>query len=88
MAITAAQLVHNPDFNFYDLVHAQNLAAAATTASTPPVLGPEGSYCPHNGQRVYDAKNDEMICLVCGDFISHAQLEAERTTPAPVGELP
>ena len=32
-------------------------------------------------ERIYDPKNDEIICLTCGDIVSHAQLEAERTTP-------
>ncbi|MFN8467242.1 MAG: hypothetical protein U0X20_16920 [Caldilineaceae bacterium] len=85
MAITALDLVRNPDFHFQDLVHAQQLAAAAT----PLNLGPDSSYCPHpQDKRIYDPRDDEVICLVCGDFVSHAQLEAERTTPQPEIELP
>ena len=91
MPITPLDLVRNPDFDFHDLVHAQNLAAAITspgTASTL-VLGPTSSYCTHpHDQRIYDPKDDEVICLACGDIVSHTQLEAERTTPEPVGELP
>jgi len=93
MPTTTLDLVRNPDFDFQDLQLAQQLAAAITptiakVTSTPLILGPESSYCPHNGERVYDPRDDEVICLICGDFVSHAQLEAERTAPEPVGELP
>jgi hypothetical protein len=90
MPITALDLVHNPDFNFQDLQLAQQLAAAITaTAGTTLVLGPTSSFCTHpQDQRIYDPKEDEVICLACGDIVSHSQLEAERTTPEPVGELP
>ena len=85
MAVTPLDLVRNPDFDFHSLVHAQNLAAAVTVATaTPIVLGPTSSYCTHpKEQRIYDPKADEIICLACGDFVSHTQLEAERTTPEP-----
>jgi hypothetical protein len=84
MPITAQDLVHNPDFSFADLQTAQQLVAALTA---PPVLGPESSFCPHLGQRVYDPHDDEVICLVCGDIVPHAQLEAERSTPEPQPEI-
>ena len=89
MAVTPLDLVRNPDFDFHSLVHAQNLAAAATVATTTPiVLGPTSSYCTHpKDQRIYDPKADEVICLACGDFVSHTQLEAERTTPEPAVEI-
>lgn len=88
MAITPAQLAHDPDFQFPELVRAQDLAAAITAATSKPlILGPESSYCPHNGERIYDPHSDEIICLICGDFVSHAQLEAERTTPEPAVEI-
>ncbi len=90
MPITPLDLVRNPDFNFHELQLAQQLAAAITPAtSTPLILGPTSSYCMHpHDQRIYDPKEDEVICLACGDIVSHTQLEAERTTPEPVGELP
>ncbi|MFN8466222.1 MAG: hypothetical protein U0X20_11765 [Caldilineaceae bacterium] len=86
MAVTPLDLVRNPDFDFHSLVHAQNLAAATPTpaAASTLVLGPTSSYCTHpQEQRIYDPKADEFICLACGDYVSHAQLEAERTTPEP-----
>lgn len=81
MPITAAQLVHDPDFHFDDLVSGDGTLDQL-------ILGPTSSYCPHNGPRVYDPKHDEIICLVCGDIVPHAQLEAERATPQPAIELP
>ena len=88
MPITALDLVRNPDFHFEELQLAQHLVAAPRPQ--PPVLGPESSFCPHPHEcRIYDPHDDEVVCLKCGDIVSHAQLEAERTpTAEPEIELP
>ena len=87
MPTTALDLAHDPDFSFEELRFAQHLVAVLTA---PPVLGPESSFCPHPAEcRIYDPHDDEVVCTKCGDIVSHAQLEAERTpTAEPEIELP
>ena len=87
MPLTAAQLVHNPDFFFDDLVRGDHTIDQL-------ILGPESSFCPHDGHRAVEPHTGKIYCLICGDDVPPAQLEAERLAAAakqpyrPEMELP
>ena len=58
------------------------------------VLGPESSFCPHDGRRALEPHTGKIYCTICGDDVPPEQLEAERKAAAalqpysPALELP